>query len=50
MSELYNNEIPFELKVKEMDESKQGQSLEKVRPAGVESNGKKYYIESYGCQ
>lgn len=50
MSELYNNEIPFELKVKEMDESKQGQSLEKARPNGVESNGKKYYIESYGCQ
>lgn len=49
MSELYNNQIPFELQPKVIDESKQGNALVKERPAGVESNGKKYYIESYGC-
>jgi tRNA-2-methylthio-N6-dimethylallyladenosine synthase len=49
MSELYNNETPFELQVKVIDESKQGNALAKERPEGVASNGKKYYIESYGC-
>lgn len=49
MTELYNNKIPFELKTKEMDESKQGNALEINRPENVMSNGKKYYIESYGC-
>lgn len=49
MSELYNNKIPFELKTKEMDESKQGNATQMQRPRNVESNGKKYYIESYGC-
>ncbi|MCB9257339.1 MAG: tRNA (N6-isopentenyl adenosine(37)-C2)-methylthiotransferase MiaB [Chitinophagales bacterium] len=32
-----------------MDENAQGGALEKSRPFGVASNGKKYYIESYGC-
>ena len=49
MSELYNNKLPFELKTKTMDESAQGKALEKLRPSHVQSNGKKYYIESYGC-
>ncbi|MCB0540598.1 MAG: radical SAM protein, partial [Bacteroidetes bacterium] len=49
MSELYNNKIPFELKTKEMDESKQGNATQMQRPENVKSNGKKYYIESYGC-
>ena len=49
MSELYNNEVPFELKTKSLDETLQGKALEKVRPTHVKSNGKKYYIESYGC-
>ena len=49
MSELYQNEIPFELKTKTIDEEKQGEALLKNRPVGVASNGKKYYIESYGC-
>lgn len=49
MSELYNNEVPFELKVKTIDETAQGKALERGRPAHVKSNGKKYYIESYGC-
>lgn len=49
MSELYNNKVPFELKSKSIDESKQGDTLIKERPIDVPSNGKKYYIESYGC-
>lgn len=49
MSELYNNKIPFELKTKEMDESVQGNATALQRPDNVLSNGKKYYIESYGC-
>lgn len=49
MSNLYNNKTPFELRTKTMDESKQGDVLEIKRPADVQSNGKKYYIESYGC-
>jgi tRNA-2-methylthio-N6-dimethylallyladenosine synthase len=50
MSELYKNENPFEYQPKVIDESRQGHALVKERPAGVQSNGKKYYIESYGCQ
>lgn len=50
MSELYKNKVPFELEIKKMDEEKQGQALEKELPDGVVGNGKKYYIESYGCQ
>lgn len=32
-----------------MDETRQGETLVLARPDGVESNGKKFYIESYGC-
>jgi tRNA-2-methylthio-N6-dimethylallyladenosine synthase len=49
MSELYNNKVPFELKTKPLDEAVQGLALERARPGHVRSNGKKYYIESYGC-
>ena len=49
MSELYNNKVPFELKSKSINESIQGQALLTERPINVPSNGKKYYIESYGC-
>lgn len=49
MSELYKNEVPFELPTKVIDESKQGEAFVKERPKGIESNGKKFYIESYGC-
>ena len=49
MSELYNNKVPFELKTKTIDESQQGLAIEKRLPEGFVSNGKKYYIESYGC-
>jgi len=31
------------------DESRQGETLVVERPEGVASNGKKFYIESYGC-
>lgn len=49
MSELYKNEVPFEIPTKVIDESKQGEAFVKERPKGIESNGKKFYIESYGC-
>ena len=48
--ELYNNEIAFELQPKVIDESRQGETLTAERPKTVKANGKKYYIESYGCQ
>ena len=48
--ELYQNDTPFELPAKEIDESKQGEAMVKERPEGVQPNGRKYYIESYGCQ
>ncbi len=47
---LYNNEIAFELQPKKIDENRQGETIAAARPASVLSNGKKYYIESYGCQ
>ncbi|NNC95846.1 MAG: tRNA (N6-isopentenyl adenosine(37)-C2)-methylthiotransferase MiaB [Chitinophagales bacterium] len=49
MKELYNNEVSFELREKTIDESKQGSALSKDRKEGVKANGKKFYIESYGC-
>lgn len=48
--ELYQNEIAFELQTKKIDEARQGETLTVERPQGTVSNGKKYYIESYGCQ
>lgn len=50
MDKLYNNEVAFELQTKKIDEARQGETLSAERPAQVQSNGKKYYIESYGCQ
>jgi tRNA-2-methylthio-N6-dimethylallyladenosine synthase len=47
--DLYNNEVAFELPSKQMDESRQGETLTAKRPVNVPGNGKKYYIESYGC-
>jgi tRNA-2-methylthio-N6-dimethylallyladenosine synthase len=48
--ELYNNEVAFELQPKVIDESRQGEALASAHPKNVKSNGKKFYIESYGCQ
>ena len=48
--ELYQNDTPFELPAREIDKSKQGEAMVKERPEGVKPNGRKYYIESYGCQ
>lgn len=48
-SNLYQNDIAFELQIKKIDESRQGETLTAARPTGIQSNGKKYYIESYGC-
>lgn len=47
---LYNNEVAFELINKEHDEARQGEALSMQRPEEIVSNGKKFYIESYGCQ
>jgi len=47
---LYNNDTAFELQPKNIDESRQGETLTLAQPKGVASNGKKFYIESYGCQ
>ena len=47
---LYNNEVAFELQPKKIDEARQGETLTLERPKHVISNGKKFYIESYGCQ
>ncbi len=48
--ELYKNETAFELGEKKIDEERQGEAVVKEKPEGVELNGKRYYIESYGCQ
>jgi tRNA-2-methylthio-N6-dimethylallyladenosine synthase len=48
-SELYNNDLAFELQTKKIDENRQGETLTVSRPVSVKSIGKKYYIESYGC-
>ncbi len=50
MSELYQNDTPFELQPKVIDETRQGETLTLERPITTPSNGKKFYIESYGCQ
>ncbi len=47
---LYSNEVSFELETKKIDENRQGETITATRPNNIESNGKKYYIESYGCQ
>lgn len=56
-NELYNNEVSFELVGREggfqpkvIDETRQGETLTVERPKAAKSNGKKFYIESYGCQ
>lgn len=49
MSTLYNNDIAFELQPKKIDEARQGETLTATRPEAVQSIGKKFYIESYGC-
>jgi tRNA-2-methylthio-N6-dimethylallyladenosine synthase len=49
-NKLYNNEVAFELETKKIDETRQGETLSLVRPTSSPTNGKKFYIESYGCQ
>lgn len=45
---MYNdNPTINNLSNKEIDETRQGEAL--VLPDGVQANGKKFYIESYGC-
>jgi tRNA-2-methylthio-N6-dimethylallyladenosine synthase len=47
--ELYKNDIAFEMPDKTQDETRQGEALIQERPVHIPSNGKKFYIESYGC-
>ena len=47
---LYSNDTAFELDLKSHDESRQGEVLVIDAPESFISNGKSYYIESYGCQ
>ncbi|MDW8274733.1 MAG: radical SAM protein, partial [Chitinophagales bacterium] len=47
---LYQNDISFELTPKKIDESRQGEVLTLTKPVDAKSNGRKFYIESYGCQ
>lgn len=49
-TDLYNNETAFELEPKVIDETRQGETVTLERPIGILPNGKKFYIESYGCQ
>lgn len=46
--DLYQNDAPFEVEPKVIDENRQGEVYAKplTKPAGA----KKFYIESYGCQ
>ena len=46
---LYQNEVAFELESKRIDENRQGEILTITKPTTVLPNGRKYYIESYGC-
>ena len=48
-NELYRNEDAFELPSKVIDETRQGETLTIDRIKTSPSNGKKFYIESYGC-
>ncbi|MGB1018715.1 MAG: tRNA (N6-isopentenyl adenosine(37)-C2)-methylthiotransferase MiaB [Chitinophagales bacterium] len=43
------DDLKLDFKAKTIDESRQGEALSLDLPEGIESNGKKYYIESYGC-
>lgn len=45
---FYDTELNSVKPVKEIDESIQGQAFEASEPA-IDKNGKKFYIESYGC-
>lgn len=48
---MYNNDIAFELTPKVIDETRQGEALELENPELAKIKpGKKFYIESYGCQ
>lgn len=47
---LYNNDTAFEIQPKVIDETRQGETLTLERPKTVGANGKKFYVESYGCQ
>ncbi len=49
-NKLYRNDNSFEISEKRIDESRQGETLTVEKLSASPSNGKKFYIESYGCQ
>ncbi|MCS6935227.1 MAG: tRNA (N6-isopentenyl adenosine(37)-C2)-methylthiotransferase MiaB [Chitinophagales bacterium] len=49
-TKLYQYETAFELSTKRIEEERLGETLAVQRPAHVRANGKRFYIESYGCQ
>lgn len=49
MSTLNIKDLELSFETKTIDESRQGEALSMDLPEGIQSNGKKYYIESYGC-
>lgn len=50
-TDLYNNDVAFEVQPKVIDESRQGEVLGSSSPIkGPGGKGKKFYVESYGCQ
>jgi tRNA-2-methylthio-N6-dimethylallyladenosine synthase len=50
MSALENNHIAVEQNTRMVDESRQGEVVTLQRAKHIRWNGKKFYIESYGCQ
>ena len=49
MSTFNIKDLELNFQPKTIDESRQGEAISVDLPEGIESNGKKYYIESYGC-
>src|SRR6476660_1986859 len=47
---LYQNDSPFEIEAKVIDETRQGEAFVAELPEKAYKNGKKFFIESYGCQ
>ena len=50
MNKLYQNDIAFELGIKNHDENRQGEVYSQSDKIDINPSSKKYYIESYGCQ
>lgn len=49
MKEFDIKDLELDFGNKTVDESRQGEAMERAIPEGITPNGKKYFIESYGC-